>query len=104
MAFLFWYDCFCIKFMFLNNIQVIYLQISTMKKTFASLFILSTILFFTGCNQEPTDKRIKQMDPVKTVEIAKSIEAIVKPELADDLTLRLWGIDSLVISPIAIDI
>ena len=44
------------------------------------------------------------MDPSKTARLADSIEAHIKPELADSLTLSLWGIDSLVISPIAIDI
>lgn len=44
------------------------------------------------------------MDPAKAASLAKSIEAVVKPELADSLTLNLWGVDSLVISPIAIDI
>ena len=44
------------------------------------------------------------MDPSKTARLADSLEALIKPELADSLTLSLWGIDSLVISPIAIDI
>ena len=44
------------------------------------------------------------MDPSKAASLARSIESVIKPELADSLTLRLWGIDSLVISPIAIDI
>ncbi len=44
------------------------------------------------------------MNPSKTDSLAKSIESLVKPELADSLSLKLWGVDSLVISPIAIDI
>ena len=44
------------------------------------------------------------MHPSKTAGIADSIESVIKPELADSLSLSLWGIDSLVISPIAIDI
>ncbi len=44
------------------------------------------------------------MDPVQAARMAASVDSLVKPELADDLTLSLWGIDSLVISPIAIDI
>jgi putative heme-binding domain-containing protein len=72
--------------------------------------ILTSLLFsaacFSGCKQDagPADKRIKRMDTTLTAHLSDSIGAIVKPELADDLSLTLWGIDSLVISPIAIDI
>ena len=66
-------------------------------------FLLAASLF-SGCQQEATDKKIKQLDPAVAVKMAASIDSLVKPELADDLTLSLWGVDSLVISPIAIDI
>lgn len=62
-----------------------------------------TILVIQSC-QDKTDKRIKQMDPVKTAAMAKSIEATVTPQLAAGLTLKLWGIDSLVADPVSIDI
>ncbi|MEQ1584453.1 MAG: HEAT repeat domain-containing protein, partial [Cyclobacteriaceae bacterium] len=62
-----------------------------------------TILVIQSC-QDKTDKRIKQMDPVKTAAMAKSIEATVTPQLAEGLTLKLWGIDSLVADPVSIDI
>lgn len=71
-----------------------------------SEFILLAILVITSlarCKQEPADKRIKQMDVAKTVQLAKSIESVVTPELANGLSLKLWGVDSLVISPVAID-
>lgn len=72
-------------------------------KTPASLFLVAA--FLHGCGQpETADKRIKLMDSTQTAQIAASIDSIVKPELAEGLTLKLWGIDSLVISPIAIDI
>ncbi|WP_162053421.1 DUF7133 domain-containing protein [Pontibacter pamirensis] len=54
--------------------------------------------------QDPVDRRIKQLAPEEAAEMAKSIEALVTPELADGLTLRLWGVDSLVADPISIDI
>ncbi|RDV15395.1 heme-binding protein [Pontibacter diazotrophicus] len=54
--------------------------------------------------QDPVDRRIKQMAPEEAAEMARSIEALVTPELADGLTLRLWGVDSLVADPISIDI
>lgn len=73
---------------------------------YQSFFALAcAILFIVGCKtRETIDKRIKQMDPAKAAGFAKSIDSVVKPELADSLTLQLWGIDSLVISPVAIDV
>ncbi len=44
------------------------------------------------------------MDPAQAASIAKSIEATVTPRLAEGLTLKLWGIDSLVADPVTIDI
>ncbi len=66
--------------------------------------IVSIALLNPSCKQENTDTRIRQMDPAKARQLATSVEALVRPELADSLTLSLWGVDSLVISPIAIDI
>jgi quinoprotein glucose dehydrogenase len=66
--------------------------------------LLVSAACFSGCKQGPVDKRIKRMDTTLTAHLSDSIGAIVKPELADSLSLTLWGIDSLVISPIAIDI
>jgi hypothetical protein len=69
----------------------------------ATLFVAVTII--AGCGQQqPVDLRIKQMDTTVTARLADSIGTIIKPELAEGLSLKLWGIDSLVISPIAIDI
>lgn len=65
---------------------------------------LFSVTFVPSCKQEDSDKKIKQLDPAAAVKMAASIDSLVKPELADDLTLKLWGVDSLVISPIAIDI
>ena len=69
-----------------------------------ALIVAGTIM--PGCRQQqgPVDKRIKKMDTALTAHLADSITAAVKPELAEGLSLKLWGIDSLVISPIAIDI
>ncbi|SOD88698.1 DUF7133 domain-containing protein [Spirosoma fluviale] len=54
--------------------------------------------------KDPIDRRIKRMDPAKAAQLAKSIEATVTPELAQGLSLSLWGVDSLVADPIGIDI
>lgn len=79
---------------------------ASQKKIFNFLFITVVIFFvlFQGCKQETAPKGLKLMDDAKAVQLAESIESIVKPELADSLTLRLWGVDSLVVSPISIDI
>lgn len=58
-----------------------------------------------ACKQTATaDLKIKQIDSTKLSRLAASIEAMVKPVLAEGLSLRLWGTDSLVISPIGISI
>ncbi len=70
---------------------------------FSSLSL--AVLFITGCKEkEAVDLRIKQMDYSQTAKFAASIDSSIKPEIAEGLRLSLWGIDSLVISPIAIDI
>lgn len=61
-------------------------------------------LFITGCSDEPIDKRITQMDPEQAFQLARSIESTVNPEIAEGLSLRLWGVDSLVADPISIHI
>lgn len=72
--------------------------------------ILASMLLSAACLPSckqvtgPADKRIKRMDTTLTAHLADSIGAMVKPQLADSLSLILWGIDSLVISPIAIDV
>lgn len=54
--------------------------------------------------KDPIDRRIKRMAPEKAAQLAKSIEATVTPVLGEGLSLSLWGVDSLVADPIAIDI
>jgi quinoprotein glucose dehydrogenase len=68
--------------------------------------ILIACILLAACKHDttPADKRIKRMDTALTARLSDSIGSIVKPELAEHLSLSLWGIDSLVISPIAIDI
>ncbi len=60
--------------------------------------------FFACKDQGPADKRIQLLDTAYTARIADSIQWAVKPVLAEGLELKLWGIDSLVISPVAIDV
>ncbi|WP_026462902.1 HEAT repeat domain-containing protein [Adhaeribacter aquaticus] len=65
----------------------------------------SLVLLFAGFkDDDPISKRIKRMVPAEAARLAKTIEATVTPELAEGLSLNLWGVDSLVADPISIDI
>ena len=67
--------------------------------------VLLLAVMLPGCQEDTAAAdRTKQMDSARVLSLATSIESKVTPELAENLTLRLWGVDSLVISPIAIDI
>ena len=44
------------------------------------------------------------MDPAETAQLASSIESTFNPEIAEGLSLKLWGVDSLVADPISIDV
>lgn len=81
-------------------------QLASKKTIFNFLFATMATICVTlpACKQETEVKGLKLMDHAKAVQLAGSIESLVKPELADSLTLRLWGVDSLVVSPISIDI
>ncbi len=70
-----------------------------------SVPLLLALVYLTGCSEgAPVDLRTKTMDTLQTARFAAGIDSSVKPVIAEGLTLKLWGIDSLVISPIAIDI
>ena len=72
---------------------------------FSLLLIGLITLVVPACRQaEQTSKSIKRMDPANTAALASRTDSIIKPELAPGLNLKVWGIDSLVVSPIAIDI
>ncbi|MDB5241579.1 MAG: heme-binding protein [Spirosoma sp.] len=96
-------------------LATIYLMLFRMKKGPMSLLVnnkgvwlfgLAAALCLAGYQNEkdPIDRRIKRMAPEKAAQLAKTIEGTVTPELAEGLTLRVWGVDSLVADPIAIDI
>lgn len=65
-----------------------------------------TTLFVVGCQQEKevVDKKIKSIDPQQAAQMAKATEATVTPQLAEGFTLNIWGVDSLVADPVAIDV
>jgi hypothetical protein len=68
------------------------------------LILVTGAATLCGCQQQETDLRLVQIDTLQSSKLALSIESLVKPELTDKLSIRLWGIDSLVISPVSIDI
>ncbi|MBZ5858319.1 HEAT repeat domain-containing protein [Flavihumibacter profundi] len=76
-----------------------------MKKGFVFSSVVFTFLIVSCKQQAVTDiSSIKQLEPAVAVRMSDSIGSVLKPQLADGLTIKLWGVDSLVISPIAIDI
>jgi len=69
--------------------------------------IVITVLAVTlawACQHQTAHLPVKEMDPTRTAELAETIGNQINVELDSGLTLKLWGIDSLVISPIAIDV
>jgi len=69
----------------------------------------TVVIFFAailvwGCTHQTSHLPVREMDPARTAELAATIQDQVSAELDSGLTLKLWGIDSLVISPIAIDV
>ena len=74
------------------------------KQKISGLFLLGVSLLLPAWKLGPPDDRIKRMDPKEAAALAKSIEATVTPELVGGLSLKLWGVDSLVADPIGIDI
>jgi len=69
--------------------------------------VLTTLALaaLTACKDSgPADKQIHQLPPAEAAAAAKAIEAVVTPQLAEGLTLSVWGVDSLVADPVSIDI
>ncbi|MFP4089290.1 MAG: heme-binding protein, partial [Cyclobacteriaceae bacterium] len=65
-------------------------------------FFCACLLF--ACQEaEKLDLRITQMNPERAAQMADSIENLIKPELAEGLSLSLWATDSLLADPISID-
>lgn len=79
--------------------------VSVLSLEYHFLLILILLSFFSaGCEDLPAETRIKKMDAARVRSMAASVESLIKLEIKDSLTVHLWGIDSLVNSPIAIDI
>ncbi len=65
---------------------------------------LTGCLFVSSCDNKIEDTRIKAMNAERVKSLAGSIESSVTPQIAEGLTLKIWGIDSLVADPVSIDI
>jgi quinoprotein glucose dehydrogenase len=68
-----------------------------------SLVVAGCLCLLSSCETKKDDS-IKKIDPVKVATMAKSIEEVVKPQLAEGLTLKIWAVDSLVADIVSIDI
>src|SRR5882672_9236023 len=51
-----------------------------------------------------SENRIRRMTDQQAAQQAKSIESSISPTLSKGLTLKIWAVDSLVTSPVSIDI
>ena len=71
----------------------------------SALLVIFLAVFAISCNPDKTDRKtVKTLDASRTAEMAKSIEGVVKPQLAEGLALKIWGVDSLIADPVSIDI
>lgn len=78
-----------------------------MKSSIVGSFCLAAIglLGINACKEkEPEDLRIRQLEQAEVKSMAETIEAMVTPELAEGLTLKLWAVDSLIYDPISINV
>jgi quinoprotein glucose dehydrogenase len=70
--------------------------------------IVVLVLIASGCSTTPTENTsrhiIKTVAPEKIDQIKKTVEATVTPTLAEGLNIKLWGVDSLVIDPVSVDV
>jgi putative heme-binding domain-containing protein len=76
------------------------------KMSRAVVVSIITLALLSACNEKELSKNqhIKQLSDKKVTTMAEAVEAIVSPQLSDDLTLKLWAVDSLVADPVSIDI
>lgn len=66
---------------------------------------LAPALFLVGFTKDdPAGKKITRLAPAEAVARAKAIEAGENPILDAGLSMNVWGVDSLIADPIAIDI
>lgn len=70
-----------------------------------SVFSIIVLLSCASCkNDKPVQADTKMYSPERVKEMAHAVESVITPQLAEGLTLKLWGVDSLVADPVSIDI
>ncbi|MEJ0033592.1 MAG: HEAT repeat domain-containing protein [Bacteroidota bacterium] len=72
-------------------------------------YFLVTLVVLFGCSKAPTENKttrhiIKTVAPEKIDQMKKAVEAQVTPTLAEGVNIKLWGVDSLVIDPVSVDV
>src|ERR1044071_8552333 len=74
----------------------------------AASTICIALTIATSCSKTPTENQsrhvIKTVAPEKIEQIKKAVESTVTPTLAEGLNIKLWGVDSLVIDPVSVDV
>lgn len=84
----------------------------TTSRSISEFLSICAVVVLAGCNsggkeaetKAPLDLRIKKFADAEVAQMAAPVEAAVVPQLADGLTLKLWGVDSLVADPVSLDI
>lgn len=66
--------------------------------------LFAGLILTQACKQEPVDLRIYQMEAEQAAEMATNIESLVQPDIAEDLKLSIWAVDSLIADPISIQV
>jgi quinoprotein glucose dehydrogenase len=76
------------------------LMMNQLAKPIRIVFLLCIVLL-ASCKQTPKDLKIKTLNAEEAQIQASTVEELVKPELHEDLTIRIWATDSLVADPIS---
>ncbi len=77
------------------------LMMNQPERALRNLF-LACLVLLASCKQEPKDLKIKTLSAEQASIQASTVEELVKPELQEDLSIRVWATDSLVADPISI--
>lgn len=71
----------------------------------AQTFLMIILLSAVSCkNDKPAPIDAEVYSPEQLKKMADAVEATITPEIAAGLTLKLWGVDSLVADPVSVDI
>jgi len=74
------------------------------KKIYWAAALVPALLVAGFTQDDPITKKITRLVPSEAAAIAKAIEAGENPILDAGLSMNIWGVDSLIADPIAIDI